>query len=664
MYHTIQTTNNKDINSDTIDILNQIKKQSDEISTSEGSIHLLKNLSNPTNLTNPQILGTQRTMLTNSPSPFTKKDIKLKKRNIYKARSNINIIRDELFNHQNYPKRLFQKEEKKISLKKNLIKDVLIDKEKVSCKTTKGKVKLKPIWERLRKHTITSDRERDIRINIRKSSLAKNYIASSKMISLIKYNIGIKREKYEEIKNLKDTQLLMINKTEEKISSLQKNILKDYNINYKTYLRFLNKTIDKESILKYDLNIDIYKTKNDIEKLNSKISKLIANKYYILKWIELLIQVKEKIQNVPKYYFDILEEHDNYKIYSLKDKFSKTKNFFTTDFNFLTSRRDNEEYQDIAINENDRKRIFNYKYNLIFKEPEELMAQFSKMETIWIHDLEKHQNYINEIESLKKKFIEFDESSFIEDEKLLVQKVNLVKNIYLHSKNQYDSLKGLNKKTIKKITFDKGLKKNSCLSSPNININIYDEMFNNLNFYSVRANSNKKKVITSKINKTTDILNSNNIYVLITDLFELVNKNNFIKFDTTSFVKNRNKNPIFEIMNYIEVVVNLLFEEKNKYLNDPKLKIIYKKEENNLYKEIKKRKLLKLIKLKQIKDDINLKTLQKKDFRREFYTTKKVDFSLYKKDKIFKDRKNEKKKEEIEKEIRNKEPVLEDFLYD
>ena len=159
MYHTIQTTNNKDINSDTIDILNQIKKQSDEISTSEGSLHLLKNLSNPTNLTNPQILGTQRTMLTNSPSPFTKKDIKLKKRNIYKARSNINIIRDELFNHQNYPKRLFQKEEKKISLKKNLIKDVLIDKEKVSCKTTKGKVKLKPIWERLRKHTITSDRE-------------------------------------------------------------------------------------------------------------------------------------------------------------------------------------------------------------------------------------------------------------------------------------------------------------------------------------------------------------------------------------------------------------------------------------------------------------------------------------------------------------------------
>ena len=359
-----------------------------------------------------------------------------------------------------------------------------------------------------------------------------------------------------------------------------------------------------------------------------------------------------------------MEENDNYKIYDLKDKFSKTKTFFTTDFSFLIPRRDNTEYQDIMVNENDRIKIFKYKYNLIFKDPEQFMAQFSKMQTIWLHDMEKHQNYINEIESLKKKFIEFDESSFVDDEKLLVQKVNLVKNIYLRSKNQYDSLKGLNKKTIKKMTFDKGLKNNSSLSSQNINVSIYDEMFKNLNFYSVRANSNKKKVIESKINKTTNILSSNNIYELITNLFELVSKNNFIKFDTTSFVKNRNKNPIFEIMNYIEIVINLLFEEKNKYLNDPKLKIIYKKEQNNLYKEIKKRKLLKLIKLKQIKEDTNLKTLQKKDFRREFYTTKKVDFSLYKKDKIFKDRKSEKMKEEFEKEKRRREPILEDFLYD
>ena len=51
-----QTRNNKDINSDTLEVLRQIKKQADEISTTEGSIRFLRSLSNPTNLTNPQII--------------------------------------------------------------------------------------------------------------------------------------------------------------------------------------------------------------------------------------------------------------------------------------------------------------------------------------------------------------------------------------------------------------------------------------------------------------------------------------------------------------------------------------------------------------------------------------------------------------------------------
>ena len=77
MYQTIPTHINNDLNTDTIEILKQIKKQSDEISTSEGSIHFLKNLSNPTNLTNPQIIGSQKTSSTNTQSPtFTKKDVR------------------------------------------------------------------------------------------------------------------------------------------------------------------------------------------------------------------------------------------------------------------------------------------------------------------------------------------------------------------------------------------------------------------------------------------------------------------------------------------------------------------------------------------------------------------------------------------------------------
>ena len=81
-------------------------------------------------------------------------------------------------------------------------------------------------------------------------------------------------------------------------------------------------------------------------------------------------------------------------------------------------------------------------------------------------------------------------------------------------------------------------------------------MVNNLHFYNIKTlSSNKKK--NSASSEFFDLLNTN-LYKLIFDLLDLANQNNFIKFDKTSFIKNRNTNPIFEIMNYIELVINLL----------------------------------------------------------------------------------------------------------
>lgn len=260
MYQTIPTHISKELNTDTLEILNQIKKQTEEISTSEASIHFLKNLSNPTNLTNPQIIGTQKTSITNtqSQSPtFRKKDIsKIKKRNFYKAKSNINIIRDDLFNGQKFPNSLFKNNEIKIKvIKKDVINDALD--EKAVCKTTKGKVKLEPIWNKLQNISVTQVRNRDIRINVRKNALVKDFIDNSKFISQIKYNINIKKEKLQQMKNIKEAQLSMINKTEEKISHLQNAMINDYNTNYVQYLRYLNNTIEKENQKSSDLHNNI-----------------------------------------------------------------------------------------------------------------------------------------------------------------------------------------------------------------------------------------------------------------------------------------------------------------------------------------------------------------------------------------------------------------------
>ena len=651
MYSTIPTYNSKDLNTDTIEILEQIKKQNEEFST-DGSVQLFKNLSNPTNLTNPQIIGTQRTNVTTTKSPSSscyKKIVpKLKKRKIYRTKTDIDLIRDILFNKQNESKNLIKKEEKNIILKKNNINDFLD--EKTSCLTTKGKVKLKPIWEKIKTPKVSLIKQKDIRINITKKVLARNFVDDYKMISQIKYNTDIKREKFERMINIKYSQLSSINNTEEKISKLKDIILKDYNKNYVLYLRFLNNNLEKESQISNELLGDSLKIKSEINKLNNKIIKIIERKCTILKWIGFFIQVKEKLKNIPEFYFDILEENDNYNVYNLGDEIFRKTKFIITDFSHLILKKKNLESQQIKISETTREKILKYRYNLIFEEPEEIMDHYTNLQSKWLKEIEQRDNLVKEIDSLKQKISNFEESNFIWDEKRLIEKLKLVKNIYHQLKNQYDLLKSQDRKVIKKICGDELSPKISKINSPDfpdIYDNIYNAMLNNLNFYTVKTNSNKNR-INSSFKGAENLINTN-LYNLILDLFSTLNQNNFIKFDFSNFIKNSNINPIFEIMNYIELAANFLFQEKYKYLQDPNLKEKYLTIQANFSKENKRYKILKLIKLRQFKLNKQIKEMNEKGKRKKYLTKRKIDYSLYKKLNMNKPKKIQERNEETKK---------------
>ena len=666
MYSTIPTYNSKELNTDTIEILEQIKKQNEEFST-DGSVQLFKNLSNPTNLTNPQIIGTQRTNVTTTKSPSSscyKKIVpKLKKRKIYRTKTDIDLIRDILFKKQNESKNLIKKEEKNIILKKNNI-NYFLD-EKTSCLTTKGKVKLKPIWEKIKTPKVSLIKQKDIRINITKKALARNFIDDYKMISQIKYNTDIKREKFERMINIKYSQLSSINNTEEKISKLKDIILKDYNKNYVLYLRFLNNNLEKENQISNELLGDSLKIKSEINKLNNKIIKIIERKCTILKWIGFFIQVKEKLKNIPEFYFDILEENDNYNVYNLGDEIFRKTKFIITDFSHLILKKKNLESQQIKISETTREKILKYRYNLIFEEPEEIMDHYTNLQSKWLKEIEQRDNLVKEIDSLKQKISNFEESNFIWDEKRLIEKLKLVKNIYHQLKNQYDLLKSQDRKVIKKICGDELTPKISKINSPDfpdIYDNIYNAMLNNLNFYTVKTNSNKNR-INSSFKGAENLINTN-LYNLILDLFSTLNQNNFIKFDFSNFIKNSNINPIFEIMNYIELAVNFLFQEKYKYLQDPNLKEKYLTIQANFSKENKRYKILKLIKLRQFKLNKQIKEMNEKGKRKKYLTKRKIDYSLYKKLNMNKPKKIQEKNEETKKEEKKIMPNLEEFLED
>ena len=97
-------------------------------------------------------------------------------------------------------------------------------------------------------------------------------------------------------------------------------------------------------------------------------------------------------------------------------------------------------------------------------------------------------------------------------------------------------------------------------------------------------------------------------------------------------------------------------------MNDPKLKEKYKKTKEGLSNEMRKIRILKLIKMKEIATSIKLKKMKEKEMNHQYNTTRKIDFSQYKKLKMI--NKRAEKKPEIKKDEKIFEPNLKDFLYD
>ena len=145
-------------NSEVLEIYDQIKKQADYLSTSEAS-QILKNLSNPTNLTNPQIIGFSHSNLNNNNEMNSSKILK----------RNINKTINKLHKNQSYGNiRKKTREIKRKALFEHLIKDN--DKRKViknikikfeeknldssnyldENKTTEKDISLDPIWFKLK----------------------------------------------------------------------------------------------------------------------------------------------------------------------------------------------------------------------------------------------------------------------------------------------------------------------------------------------------------------------------------------------------------------------------------------------------------------------------------------------------------------------------------
>ena len=240
------TDNNSNIlRKDASDIFDQIRKKAEDISTSEGSNRIFHNLSNPTNLTNPQIITIRKidNFLKSEVSKNNNRLKKVKTRNVSQkfkpdkssSQSNRTDLTEQLLINEQIRRLILRKRQKTISDKNS-------ESQKLSNftqgrplgKQIKKNKTMEPIgeegndlWSRLRDGRYNK-KEKIVRVNKRKFITAREYISSTKNIQLMKFIRKNKIEKLNMLVNIRKSELDTLNSNLESLENNKEAILNNY----------------------------------------------------------------------------------------------------------------------------------------------------------------------------------------------------------------------------------------------------------------------------------------------------------------------------------------------------------------------------------------------------------------------------------------------------
>ena len=647
-------TSNRDNNNSSMaqDILEQIRKKSEEISTSEASIKLLQNLSNPTNLTNPQII----TSLNHNPNKVLQRINKLpllkgnklvfsndcKKKMPRKSKSEVmltNLNRFSTidpFDLNNYHK-LVEKAELDIlkennrkirnkirleKIKRNIIsgKEPTIDRYNINYNIPfyneePQEPENENIWDKIKDSNIVmKNKEKDIIVHTRKFISRKEYLEKANLINLLHFSNKNKNERYINYLSMKNLRIKSTNDTLDKLKKSKDFLDKKYNDEYISYIKFLANEIEKER----NKDINLIKERNGIlyqvAKLEKNIDKTKNKMRNLIKWLYLQIQVKENLPYLPEYYKLILEDEC-----SLDEVNKKGKGKYNINFDEYFRIRD-------YIGKNPYENA-----NEFFQKLDELEIKSLTILNNKLDLLEKDKNLLKEYEDLKKKslIIEKEDNETINE---LLIKLKDIKKTNTELKNKLMSIKY--SKNIKKKATDKFL-------------------LTKLATYA-QLNSNVKGMNLILKNQNSML------YCFSLCLYYIIEYANFpdIKNNKLSLNIYMNDNKmIVDILNYAERILNILLAEKKYYYSNEKLKKIYENKSKEVDKKTKIEKILLQIKLRKHKEIEKREKLEEKINKKYYKPSRKIDYDYYRKEM------NKKHKTIIDKNVKN-ETKFEDFLFD
>ena len=475
------------------------------------------------------------------------------------------------------------------------------------------------------------------KINIGKNIRLLDYINKTREYHLIKYSLNLKKERVNKIINAKQSEINSINDTIKTLKKYEKKFNDEYYIKYNKYLKIIERQIEEEKKINHNLMLKINDIKKEIFIIESKIQKTQFEKEKMSRWFFLQIQVKEKIKDFPIYYKEVI---DNYVPKNIeKKKTNKVKS--------------NKKYSDEELS-----KIKAYKYKIIFESADEFLNEFDKITELTLQNLKKNELIKEEVEKVKKEqndiLFNTIKTKQLENNKMknTIEKLNTLKNNYkknLNKKKELESRKNPKEKKLKEIQSTENIFK-------------YNQKKNMNTTKKILFNSLSTEHLTGK-NKTN---NYSMLYNKIYEIFEItlsfgnnvenLNLNLFTNHDISNKINDTVENKMLIMLEYIEIILNILIEINNKYKNDKNLNKEFKKANINVEHYNRHKKYLKQIEdLKEKRNDV-IQKIQKRINKKFFLPHRRMNHNFRTKNKFDLDNLSQKNKEAY--------LTLNDFMYD
>lgn len=703
------TDNNSNIlRKDASDIFDQIRKKAEDISTSEGSNRIFHNLSNPTNLTNPQIITIRKldNFLKSEVSKNNNRLKKVKTRNVSQkfkpdkssSQSNRTDLTEQLLINEQIRRLILRKRQKTISDKNS-------ESQKLSNftqgrplgKQIKKNKTMEPIgeegndlWSRLRDGRYNK-KEKIVRVNKRKFITAREYISSTKNIQLMKFIRKNKIEKLNMLVNIRKSELDTLNSNLESLENNKEAILNNYNKKYVAYISYLLRQKDNEEKNFIDLIIKSGKIRKEIAQLQSKINKVQKEKMNQLNLILLFIQIKERIRELPEgaiKLFGTSDENLNKENKINKNIKKELSKRLTLKKRIISANHFQENIN--IINNEDLKKIMQYKGKLIYNDVFEFDYDYNQMEEKMRKKIKYSENLKNDIKELKKKLKILKENikndpneearkhliNILNDLKFqnkeLISELNSLKIKYDINNTESNPFKSKNLMNIKKSKITQSTSATN-IFHPSDTIQTFKAKTEKNFFNTIFANNfdniyNPKTILSFKQYFTLqnfDFNNASNLFLSCYNIYNIAKDNFFpekdLKFDIDikrGFSSEPEKETILKMIEYIQNVLTLLLNQKNFYLGNKKLRKKYEKIRDLLEEDKRRMNFINSFKKDEEQRKLRLKQLSLKKEKIRYIPTHKIESKYF-----FKTQ-----KEKIIKAINLAElkrtPTFEDFMFD